>query len=247
MTITRQGLYGGGQATGLDPGAAQVATYRIPRTEPPAAPLGPPFVAHGVSIDNATGRWWRVAGRWIPPWTVGAQVRVDPPSAQLTVEALTPTGQLSEATGDELVVVATTEVVTPHPGIYRPPTAAVTYESAYGTYVYGTSAGSGFLLVPGVAGQRIAVAGATIFASELEAQGYRIRGPVQVHLRERISGATLFAGTISPEQPTVQLQAPAGAVMGAAGEGIELIALCTPSVGGGIVDCWLLFYRVAAA
>lgn len=249
MTIDYGGLYGPGQAAGDAPAsadAAQVATFRIPRTDPPGAPLSPPFVASGVSIDNATGRWWRVAGRWIPPWTIGAAVRVDPPTAQLSVEALTPAGQLSEATGEELVVVATTEHVAQNPGIYRPPTAAVTYESAYQVAFYGNAAPAA-LVVAGVAGERLAIASTAIFASELEAQGYRIRGPVRVELRERVSGRSLFAGAISPEQPTVQLQAEPGAVMTVAGEGIELVASATGAVGAGLVDCWLLFYRVAAA
>ena len=129
MSINYGELYGpatAGQDLGaspapLDPASSQVAEYRIARSSPPSAPLSPPFVARSLLIDNATGRWWLIAGRWIPPWTIGAVVPVDPPSSQLEVLAQTPAGQLSEAAGDELLVVARSLPAVPHPGLYTPP------------------------------------------------------------------------------------------------------------------------------
>lgn len=129
--IDRSELYGRPGVTAADVGAAvteaaQVATWRIPHATPPDGPLAPPFLARSLLVDNPTGRWWRINGRAIPPWTIGAVVPVEPPSAQLTVEAYTPAGQLSEATGDELVIVARDLPAAPHPGIYRPPALAIT-------------------------------------------------------------------------------------------------------------------------
>lgn len=163
MTITREGLYGGGEASataaaGAD--AGQVASWRIPRGDPPDAPLAPPFVARSIALDNATGRWWRVAGRWIPPWTVGAVVPVVPPSSQLTVEAVTPAGQLSEAAGTELVVVANSDVVPSSPGIYTPPASGFSLYHTRTRLVVTTSGGAPTavqIVTESAAGYRVAL------------------------------------------------------------------------------------------
>lgn len=247
MTITAEGIYGGQDpAAAPTSSAAQLTTWRIPRTDPPDAPLSAPFVVASLAIDNATGRWWRVAGRWIPPWTIGATVQLDPPASQVSVEAVTPTGQLSEATGDELVVVASSMPAPASAGIYRPPAVALTHESAYASVNYGTAATTQQLVAP-VAGERIAVVGASVFAGEVSAQGYMLRGLVRVELREVVSGVVRFAGAIAPASPLAQLVAPPGAVLTAAGQGLELVATADLTVGGGIVSAWLLFYRVTAA
>jgi hypothetical protein len=122
-------LYGEPGAVTTDE-TAQLATWHIPRSSPPPAPLAPPFVARGLMIDNATGRWFRVAGRWVAPWTVGARVPVEPPSSQLEVEAITPAGQLSEAVGEELVIVASSANLEPHPGIYTAPASGFSLRHA---------------------------------------------------------------------------------------------------------------------
>lgn len=104
-----------------DPLNAQLVTFRVRRTAPPAAPLTAPFPIYAIHADNLTARWWRVNGRFIPPWAVGAVIPIEPPSAQLTVEAVTPAGQLSEAVGDELVIDAISARQPLAPGLYAGP------------------------------------------------------------------------------------------------------------------------------
>lgn len=239
-------LYGAAEASTAPGSTAQVATFVVPRDEPPHAPLQPPFAAAAVAVDNATGRWWRIAGRWVPPWTIGGMLTVDPPTNQLEVLALTPDGQVSERAGTELVIVAYSERQPPGAGIYRPPAVALTHESAYASVTYGAAATTQQLVAP-VAGERIAVVGASVFAGEQSAQGYMLRGVVRVELREAVSGTVRFAGAIAPASPLAQLVAPPGAVLTAAGQGLELVATADLSIGAGVVSCWLLFYRATAA
>ena len=115
MSISRDALYGADQPS--SPGeAARTARFVIPRGTSPAAPLDVRFIARAVKIDNASGAWYRVASRYVPPWTIGAVVALDPPSAQISVTAITPPGQLAEAVGEDMVVVATEEPLASLPG-----------------------------------------------------------------------------------------------------------------------------------
>jgi len=123
-------LYGDPPATGDEPAqlrgrpgleSAARLTIVVPAGDAPPDVVPLTFVARSMQIDNATGRWFRIGSRWIPPWTVGAIVTVDPPTAELVILATTPPGQLSARAGDELVVIAHDIGLDPHPGLAVPP------------------------------------------------------------------------------------------------------------------------------
>lgn len=192
-------LYGGERpgAGRPDPAAlafAEVATFRQPRGEDPAGPFQPPFLARSVGVDNATGRWWRVADRWIPPWTIGAAVSVVPPSNQLLVERITPAGQISEAVGAELVLVATTAALPPDAGLAAPPAGLWATERVTSGYTVTTSGGPPIAvdLVPEPpAGRRIALARYAVTYSELSTNR---QGPARLMVGWRTAAGPGFAG-----------------------------------------------------
>lgn len=131
MTITAAGLYGPQDpAASPDSTSWQTARFVIPRATTPAAPLSVPFVARSVQVDNASGSWYLVNGRRVPPWTVSAVVALDLPSSQISVAAATPGGQLPEAAGEDLLLVVTDQPLAPFPGIYTPPVRAFTAQFA---------------------------------------------------------------------------------------------------------------------
>lgn len=128
MGIDRRELYGGGALAGepleATVATAQLAEVRVPLAQARDYVTSVPFVALTVHADNLTGRWWRVNGRWVPPWVVGARVPILPGSGELTVEPVTPAGQLSLVTGTELVLTASSAMLEPSPGVYRSDLAA---------------------------------------------------------------------------------------------------------------------------
>lgn len=133
MTITAQGLYGGATdpAALVDSTSWQTARFVVPRASSPAAPLSVAFIARSVQVDNASGSWYLVNGRRVPPWTVSAVIALDVPSAQITVAAATPGGQLAEATGEDLVLVVSDQPLAPFPGIYTPPVRAFDWQGTW--------------------------------------------------------------------------------------------------------------------
>ena len=157
--ISAAELYGG-QAAGQAPApmvGGQTVRHVVPRGTSPD-PLRGPFVARAVLIDNPSGVWYLVNGRRIPPWTIGAIMRLDIPAEALDVSVDTPPGQLSENAGDDLVLVATDEQLPPHPGLFTPPGVAVGYtRTAVGVVVDHLGAGADTLVLPGVATERAVV------------------------------------------------------------------------------------------
>jgi hypothetical protein len=128
--LTYEGLYGGEAGPASDPAAAMTARFVVPRGTTPSAPLTVPFVARAVQVDNASGSWYLVNGRRVPPWTVSAVVSLDPPAPQLTVEATAPDGHRAEAVGEDLILVATEAGLAPFGGIYIPPVRAFAFQLA---------------------------------------------------------------------------------------------------------------------
>lgn len=130
------GLYGGAVQ-----GSPRTARLVVPRGTTPAGPWVLPFVVAAVQVDNASGSWYLVGGRRVPPWTVSAVVALDTPSSQIEIESAAPGGQLPEAVGEDLVLVATEAALPPFPGIYTPPAIAIAFQTASATYTLTTSGG----------------------------------------------------------------------------------------------------------
>jgi len=127
--LTFDNLYGAGEPAPAGD-ATRTAGFVVPRGTTPAAPFSVPWPASAVQADNASGSWYLINGRRVPPWTVSAIVALDPPSSQITVQAATPAGHLAEAVGEDLVLVVTEEDLRPFPGIYVPPAVAFSYRQA---------------------------------------------------------------------------------------------------------------------
>lgn len=128
--ISFEKLYGSPEGAPDPAEATRTVRQVIPRGTTPSAPLSVPFVARAVQADNASGSWYLINGRRIPPWTVSAVVALDPPSAQITVQAATPAGHKAEAVGADLVLVITEQGLAPFAGIYVPPAVAFDYAQA---------------------------------------------------------------------------------------------------------------------
>lgn len=250
--ISRESLYGaaprgdGSPAIAAAVTDAQLATFRIPRTAPPTAPLRAPFVIFSAYVDNPTGRWWRIAGRWLPPWTIGARLPVDPPADALTVEAVTPAGHRSEAIGDELVIVARSTPTDGFAGIYTAPEAAsgYLYASATGAAVPGTA--PLFVVIPAPAAtERLVLAQLTVSAFPRSADGAGIRGDTRVGVVAMPSGTELFVATISPQLPSLSVTLPTGAVAAGAGESVQATADPEEGAARGAVTVHAVYYRAA--
>lgn len=241
--ISSDELYGSGELEAAAPSTAQLATFVVPLGSPPAAPLQPPFAAESVAVDNATGRWWRIAGRWVPPWTIGGMLTVDPPTNQLEVLARTPGGQVSEQAGDELVIVAHSVRQPPSAGIYSPPSVAVDYRTASLLLnVNEAGIGSQVLIPAPAAGLSIVVVRITATA---EATG--IRGLVRLSLDDAIDGTRRYVTTIAPDAPTHAADVPPGAVRFSAG-GAAMVTH-EAQAGAGIVAATMhaVYYLEAVA
>ena len=147
MAISYDGLYAG-QPSG---DAVRTARFVVPRATTPAGPLTVPWAARAVQVDNPSGSWYTVNGRWLRPWTISAVVALDVPSTQVTIAAVTPAGQLAEDVGEDLLVIVTEEQLAPAAGLYTPPVRSFTSQVAFaplGAVHYGEVDAPATLLAP---------------------------------------------------------------------------------------------------
>lgn len=164
MPIDAGALYGGDTAAATDGSssstAGQYQRFVVPRATDPTTRVAS-FVVRSVLVDNASGVWWLINGRRVPPWTIGGVLRIDTPTAQLDVAIDTPAGQLSENTGEDLVLIATDADLEPSAGVYTPPAVAVSAQRATATIeVNESGAGVAGVVVPGGGGSRIVLVSA---------------------------------------------------------------------------------------
>jgi hypothetical protein len=151
--LTYQGLYGGEAPAETDPAATRTLRFLVPRGTTPAAPLGLPFVANAVLADNPSGWWYYINGRWLPPWTIGAVLSIDPPSSQLEVAAQTPAGAIPEDAGGDLILVASEARLPPVAGLYAQSQQVLAVRDSFVQASEGGTAVSP--VVAAVAGRRI--------------------------------------------------------------------------------------------
>jgi hypothetical protein len=232
--LTYDGLYGGEAAA--DPGAAvRTARFVVPRGTTPSAPLSVPFVAAAVQVDNPSGQWYSINGRRVPPWTVSAVVQLDTPSAQLTVVASTPSGHISEAAGEDMVLVATEQRLAPFPGIYTPPLTAFAYRSARVGF-NATETGSGpVALGVSAVGLRVVPVRLSVFAQVGGAGGgpWDIRTAIFVTWQPASGAFSLATQGLAPEHPADVLDTEPGAFTGFIGLNEEIVVWGATAIGGG--------------
>jgi hypothetical protein len=237
-------LYGAEQPAAAGD-ATRTARFVVPRGTTPAAPVSVPFVAAAVQVDNAAGSWYVVNGRRVPPWTVSAVVALDPPSAQITVQAVTPAGHLAEAVGEDLVLVVTEARLSPFPGIYVPPAVAFAYRQARAIIRVTEAGAAGTLFVNTVAAAKLVI-------TQVELVAF---GSGTAAVRDQVVGNIGWGGApppnvvaymaISPEHPADTPTLDPQAVQLPAGEDITYSLGST--VGGGACDVVLAatYYQAA--
>jgi hypothetical protein len=252
--IDRSELYGSGAATpgssgpqlsSAGGGYRDAQSYRIevPRASTPTAPIGLPFVAYSVWADNAAGVWYRVNGRLIAPWTIGATIPLDVPSSQLTIEAISPAGYAIDHVGEDLVLIASSADPPPSPGLVvtsSPPQTMHRWVDDFTVSETGRYVHTG-IIVPSAA-ERIVLELLTVAPvfNTLPANGAdHLRGMVVVTLLDD-DGNLLAQAGISPAQPSVQV-VPIG--QPAVVDNVDLIAETEHGAGAQRIQVGVTFWR----
>ena len=223
--ISAAELYGAaagpGELTPTAPMGGQLVRHIVPRGTNPD-PLRAPFLSRAVLVDNPSGVWYLVNGRRIPPWTIGAVMRLDLPAEALDVTVDTPPGQLSENAGADLVLVATDEAHPPHPGLYTPPSVAVGYSrTEAGVQVNESGAGADTLVLPGAGRAVVLRIGASAPPAIFDtAAGI---GSVAVYVTPAVILADIAFSTEAPAPPPLDFAA--GAVVKPDGEELRASGL----------------------
>lgn len=217
----------------------------------PVAPIALDFVARSVLVDNASGAWYQVNGRWIPPWTIGAVILLDLPATNLEIAAAPPSGHFTVLAGDPLVVIALEAQLAPHPGLAVTPHRSLVAKAM--AFDAGGITGAVEELLPMQTGStRImvdAISVGTYFAAggQLAQYNYvRDEHPVILWASSATLGPTsesLAIGAISPERPAMRIAFEPGAIITnlERGIGVEVSGL-EPS--GGIRMAAVLEYRL---
>lgn len=187
----------------------------------PPAPFALDFAARTVLVDNASGAWYQVNGRWIPPWTIGAVILLDLPAVNLEVIAGPPAGHFSVLAGEPLLLIAMQAQLAPHPG---QPTVPHRSLVAY-AYAWDGGGVSGHVesLLPTQTGQtRVMVDAITTgpyFAAGGNLAPYNlIRDEMTMVLWAGSAGlgpstTALAIGSLTPEQPHCRLAFEPGAII----------------------------------